>query len=187
MEELQKARDEALAAHALAAQRMSERITRKFTPFKVGEKVWLDARNLKTGLTKKLAPKKEGPFEITEVKNPLVYQLKIPDRWKIHPVFHATLLSRYVTTQAHGPSFSEPPPETIDGEQEWEVEAITDHKKAGRGYRFLVKWKGYPLAENKWLPGSSLVNAGDILEAYKRKKKLRQLLINYLTSQPQLQ
>ena len=41
---------------------------------------------------KKMAPKQEGPFEIEEVLGLVTYQLKLPETWKIHKVFHATLL-----------------------------------------------------------------------------------------------
>ena len=55
---LQKAQDEALATHELAWQIMAKRTTCDFTPFKKGEKVWLEGRNLKIlYATKKLAPK----------------------------------------------------------------------------------------------------------------------------------
>ena len=45
----------------------------KFTPFEKGQKVWLDTRNLKTGHHKKIAPKREGPFEIEETLGPVTY------------------------------------------------------------------------------------------------------------------
>jgi hypothetical protein len=55
---LQHAWDKALATHELAQQLMAERITRGFTPFKQGEKVWLKAKNLRTRfITKKLSPR----------------------------------------------------------------------------------------------------------------------------------
>ena len=44
---LQEARKEAQAAHELARQKMMERITRGFKPFKKGEKVWLESKYLK--------------------------------------------------------------------------------------------------------------------------------------------
>jgi len=85
---LKEARNEASAAHELARQRMVERSTRGFTPFEKGQKVWLDGRNLKIGYeSQKLAPKREGPFEITEIMGPITYHLKLPDQWRIHPVF----------------------------------------------------------------------------------------------------
>jgi len=79
---LKEARNEASAAHKLARQRMAEQSTRGFTPFKKGQKVWLDGRNLKIGYeSQKLAPKREGPFKITEVIGPVTYCLKLPDQW----------------------------------------------------------------------------------------------------------
>jgi hypothetical protein len=85
-------REEALAAHELARSRMAERIKSNFTPFKKGQMVWLDSRHLKTDYHKKMAPKQEGPFEIEEVLGPVTYQLKLPESWRIHKVFHAVLL-----------------------------------------------------------------------------------------------
>ena len=55
---LKQACDEALAAHEKARQSMKERITTKFIPWKVDDKVWLEGKNLHLCyLTKKLAPK----------------------------------------------------------------------------------------------------------------------------------
>jgi hypothetical protein len=99
-------RDEALAAHELARTRMAERRRNTFTPFTVGQKVWLDTRNIKTNYHKKMAPKREGPFEIKEVLGPVTYRLKLPNTWKIHNVFHAVLLKPYVETEVHGKNFS---------------------------------------------------------------------------------
>ena len=59
---LERARDEALAAHNLARQTMRSRVFSKFTPFELGTKVWLEARNLKRNVTDpKFSPKREGP------------------------------------------------------------------------------------------------------------------------------
>jgi hypothetical protein len=63
--------DEALAAHKLAQARMAERRRNTFTPFTVGQKVWLDTQNMKTNYHKKMAPKREGPFKIEEVLGPV--------------------------------------------------------------------------------------------------------------------
>src|SRR5271168_839379 len=61
MKNLQKDREEALAAHELARARIASRKTNTFIPFEKGQKVWLDSRNLKTNYHKKMAPKREGP------------------------------------------------------------------------------------------------------------------------------
>lgn len=172
--ELQKARDEALAAHELARQVMRDRITGKFTPFKLGQKVWLEGKNLRLSYaTRKLAPKREGPFEIVEVLSPLNYRLKLPITWKIHPVFHASFLTLYHENNTHGPNYTRPPPDVIDEQDEYEVEAIVGHRKKKDGIHYHIKWKGYSSGENTWEPEDSLIpHARDILNSYKKAKKL---------------
>ena len=171
---LQKARDEALAAHELARQIMAERITKHFVPFQKGQKVYLEGRNLKLRYAnRKLAPKREGPFVITDVLNPLNYRLDLPRHWNIHPVFHASLLVPYHETDTHGPNHPRPPPDLIDGEEEYEVEAILGHKKIRGRYRYLIKWRGYSAAENSWEPEENLLpGAEETLSAYKKAKHL---------------
>jgi hypothetical protein len=89
-------REEALAAHELARTRIANWKQSKFVPFEKDQKVWLDTRNLKMNHHKKIAPKHEGPFEIDKVLGPVTYQLKLPESWKIHNVFHAALLRPYI-------------------------------------------------------------------------------------------
>ena len=132
---LHHAHDKAQAAHKLARQQMLQKITSKFKPFQKGDKVWLESKNLKLWYeSQKLAPKQEGPFKIQEVLGSLTYQLELPKQWKIHPVFHATLLLPYKENDIHGKKFTHPPPDLIDGLEKYEVEAILSHKWMGRGY-----------------------------------------------------
>src|SRR6202044_2185450 len=111
MKALLRNREEALAAHELARNRMIERRKSTFTPFKKGDQVWLDSRNLKTIYHKKMKPKREGPFEITEVLGTVTYQLRLPVSWRIHNVFHAALLRPYKQNDVHGENYTRPPPE----------------------------------------------------------------------------
>lgn len=172
--DLQKACDEALAAHELARQVMKDRIMGKFTPFRKGQKVWLEGKNLKLSYaTRKLAPKREGPFEITEVISALNYRLRLPATWKIHPVFHASFLTPYKENDTHGPNYTRPPPDLIDDQEEYEVEAIVGHRKQRGGISYRIKWKGYSSAENTWEPEDMLLpHAQELLKGYKRAKKL---------------
>ena len=98
MKTLKQNREEALAAHELARTRMADRQKSTFSPFRKGDQVWLDSRNLKTMYHKKMKPKREGPFTITEVLGPVTYRLQLPTSWQIHNVFHATLLKPYRET-----------------------------------------------------------------------------------------
>jgi len=62
-------------------------IKSNFQPFTIGQKVWLEARNLKTVYNKKIAPKREGPFQITNVLSPLTYSLQLPPTWRVKMMF----------------------------------------------------------------------------------------------------
>ena len=105
MKQLRKNREEALAAHELAQVRMIEQRKSKFTPFQKGDKVWLDSRNLQTLYHKKMAPKREGLFKIVDVLGPLTYWLKLPETWRIHNVFHASLLRQYKENDVYGTNY----------------------------------------------------------------------------------
>ena len=136
---LSATRNEALAAHELARQVMNSRSRRGFKPFAKGDKVWLEARNLKRLIINpKFAPKREGPFTITKVLSPIVYQLRLPKTWKIHPVFHASLLSPYCENEVHGKNFPAPPPDLINGEEEYEIEKIIRHCGTPSSRSFLI-------------------------------------------------
>ena len=129
--------------------------------------MWLEARNLKLGYpTKKLAPRQEGPFIIERVLGPLTYQLKLPKTWRIHPVFHVTLLTPFKENPIYGQGFTKPPPNQTEDGEEYKVEAIVEHRKRGNGYHYLMKWKGYETAENTWEPLSNLKNATDIIKKW---------------------
>jgi hypothetical protein len=119
--------DEALAAHELARARIAERRQNTFTPFTVGQKVWLDTQNMKTNYHKKMATKQEGPFKVKEVLGPVTYQLKLPTTWKIHNIFHAMLLKPYIETEVHRENFSRPIPDILDGEEVYNMETILEH------------------------------------------------------------
>src|SRR5277367_1596761 len=115
-----------------------------FSPFTQGQKVWLDYRNLKTNYHKKMSPKREGPFKIEEVLRQVTYRLKLPKTWKIHNVFHATLLKPYTENEIHGNNFPQPPPDLLEGEEVYEVDSILKHRRRGRKYEYYIKWKGSP-------------------------------------------
>ena len=61
----------------------------------VGELVLLSTRNLKMkGIPEKLKKRFVGPFKIEQRIGQQAYKLSLPENWKIHPVFHISLLKR---------------------------------------------------------------------------------------------
>jgi hypothetical protein len=43
-----------------------------------------------------------------------------------------------------------PPPTLVDGEEEYEVEAILDSRMRYNRLEYLAKWKGYDKSYNQW-------------------------------------
>ena len=100
----------------------------KDTPkYKIGDLVWLEGRHLRTNQpTAKLAPRRHGPFKVIQVMSAVNYRLELPTQWSIHPVFHIDLLTPYRETRMHGVNYQRPPPDLVNGEEEYEVEKILD-------------------------------------------------------------
>ncbi|KAF9021860.1 hypothetical protein BGZ52_001385, partial [Haplosporangium bisporale] len=47
-----------------------------------------------------------------------------------------------------------PPPVIVEGEREWEVDRIQEHREANNRLEYLVPWKDYPSGDATWLPAS---------------------------------
>jgi hypothetical protein len=167
MKALEYARNEALAAHELARSKMRARFPGSFRTFQKGEKVWLEAKNLKLPyLSKKIAPKRTGLFKIADVLSPITYRLHLPTGWRIHPVFHSSLLSPFKETDTHGPSYPTPVHDIIDSEEEFEIEGILNHKVKNGKTHFLIRWKNCPHTEDSWEPEENVTHAQESLQEY---------------------
>ena len=142
--------------------------------FRRNEKVWLEGKNLALPYqTLKLAPRRHGPFLITEQISPIAYRLALPPTWAIHDIFHASLLTPYREMSQHGANYTRPPPDLIEGEEEFEVEVVVNHHHYGknRQLQYLVKWKGYPDADNSW-ESADQVFAPELITRYHQKHLL---------------
>jgi len=79
--------------------------------------VMFDAKNIRTKEpSNKVSPKLYGLFKILEKEGCPAYKLEISPRWKIHPLFHVSLLEPYGTS--HLPDREQPPrdPEDIEAD-----------------------------------------------------------------------
>ena len=71
--------------------------------FKVREKVWLQAKQIKIHQqSSKLGPKQLGPFNVTKVLSEVDYQLALPPMLKVHDVSHVDHLSPYKGNKVNG-------------------------------------------------------------------------------------
>jgi len=133
-----------------------------------GTEVWLDSKNLKLAMgTKKLAPKRYGPFKILKKISKVTYKLLLPPSMRIHNVFHFDLLTPFTQTETYGPAYSRPTPDLIDDEEHYEIEEVIDARRKGRGKKleYLVHWKGYPASEQSWVKVDDL-NAPELLKEF---------------------
>ncbi|ESK89215.1 pro-pol protein [Moniliophthora roreri MCA 2997] len=171
--ELKRLREETSAMIEVARRGVMEQGKKKRDVFEKGQKVWLEEKNLDFGYSrKKLSPKREGLFIIEEVMGPVTYKLKLPKQWRIHPVFHVGLLSLYKETEEHGANFLEPPPDIIEGHEEFEIEAIIGHKPRKDPKKFLVSWKGFDSSHNEWKKKEELEHAMELYLEYIIQNKL---------------
>jgi hypothetical protein len=142
----------------------------RYKPFKEGNKVWLKGSHLKLPYaTMKLAPRRYRPFKVATKISSVTYKIKLPTNWKIHDVFHASLLTPYNETNAHGPNFLELPPDLIEGELEWEVEMILGDRIHKKKKQYLIRWKGYAPAHDSWEDESG-IHAPKLVADYKLRK-----------------
>ena len=157
---------------------LQKRITcsRVSRTLELNQKVWLYGRNLRTKApTKKLAPQRYGPFKVIQKISSVNYRLELPrSMGKIRNVFHIDLLIPFNETNEYGQAFSQPPPELIDGEEEYEVEEIIKHRRSGRNRKqeYLIKWKEYPASDNTWVKENDL-HAPELLAEYRRSLKYK--------------
>jgi len=136
---------EQIKEHRLAAQQVLEQAQQwliketKYKPFNEGDKVWLEGTHLRLPYdTMKLAPRWYGPFKVATKISDVAYRLELSDTWKIHNVFHTSLLTPYKEMDKHGPNFLEPPPDLIDGKEEWEIEKILGHWTYRKKKQYLI-------------------------------------------------
>ncbi|KAF8829214.1 hypothetical protein HHX47_DHR3000714 [Lentinula edodes] len=140
--------------------------------YKAGDKVWLEGTNITTDRPmKKLGDKRFGPFKVLEKIGSSSYKLDIPRTWKrVHNVFNETHLSLY-----HEPQFptqprnTEPPPEVVGEEEEYEVEEVVDARKYRNGIQYKVKWRGYGPHEMTWEPAANMTNAKEAVQDFHKK------------------
>jgi len=117
----------------------------------------------------KFMPRYDGPYEVMDANNEAsVVELQIPSAPNIFPKFHTSLVKPFhQNDDSKFPSrtLEAPGPVEVDGEQEYYIERITDHKKVGRAYKYLVRWSGEHSGGDRWIAENFLLET-EALEKY---------------------
>ncbi len=138
--------------------------------FKVGDKVWLLRKNIATiRPCAKLDYKRLGPFKIAKLVGLMACQLELPPQFKIHNVFHVSLLEPYHENPIPKRHREPPVPVEIEGQKEFEVQEVLDSKKIRGKLLYLVFWRGYPPSEATWEPAGNLIHAQDLVNRFHQR------------------
>jgi hypothetical protein len=148
--------EEARSAIAKAKDEYAMYYNRRREPapiFKPGDKVWLDGSDIATNrLSSKLSHRHLGPFVVEACVGRGAYCLALPPHFRhLHPVFPVVKLSITHPDPIPGRHPAPPPPTTlVNGEEEYEVEAILDSQMCYNRLEYLLKFKGYNESHNQW-------------------------------------
>ena len=143
--------------------------------FRLGDRVWLKLKHVKTTRPIKKLDWIALPYRVLTCIGTHVVQLDTPPG--IHHVFHVSLVKKAVEdplpsqlTIDNEPgmifdTLEDPSSVAINSDSEYTIERILQHKRQGRGWRLLVKWLGW--LEPTWEPLQQLQET-TALDAYER-------------------
>ena len=137
-----------------------------------GDKVWLNSKYIKTKQNRKLEAKFFGPFQVLHLVGKQAYKLELPKKWRIHDVFHVSLLKQDTTRKERVKKVSEL--DADNDSKEYEVEAIWDSAvyamelESGHlpGLYYLIAWKGYLEEENTGEPVSAVQHLRKLISLF---------------------
>ena len=136
--------------------------------FKIENKMMLFTKNLKNARPKKkLFYKFTRLFEVKNIVESQTYRLCLFDQWRIHFVFHVSLLKSYYTN-ANIVLFAEMV--LMSENEEYEIKDILKNKKKWEKFYYLVRWKRFSLCKDSWILKHYLTNAQNMLKHYHKRE-----------------
>ena len=119
-----------------------------------------------------------GPFQVKRKLSRAAYELSLPEKWSIHPIFHVSLLKPWRTSIWSSPVDLQPTDIEPVKEPVYEVEKILRWRKVQKGRKtireFLVTWTGYPLEEAMWIPEENFTYPRLIKRMIKRDQPIEE-------------
>src|SRR5258706_3576190 len=128
--------------------------------FTVGDKVWLESYNLSTDApSKKLAAKRLGPYTILENIGPASHRLDIPITWRVHNVFHASLLSRTKEDTITGRIPEAQPVVKILERELWVIDQFVNSRWFRGRFQLKIRWEDQNGKQDDWRDYSGVLQA----------------------------
>jgi hypothetical protein len=148
-------------------------------PFQNGDKVMLNTVNRRRDYKSrgqnrvaKFMPRYDGPYIIIDTHPAAsTVTLDMPNTPNLFPTFHTSNIKAWHSNddiKYPSRTLEAPGPIDVNGVEEFFVDSIIDHRKIGKGYRYLVHFKGFGSEDDRWISGSELDN-NEALENYWKK------------------
>ena len=111
--------------------------------------------------SKKLLTPWLGPFRVLE-RSGQNATLELPSHCKIHPTFSISKLKKFIPRGDSVPA----PTHWVNGNEEFEVDKILDHRTWYGHVQYLVSWKHANESKNQWLFAEDMNNCTTLIQAY---------------------
>ena len=159
--------------HAQEHQKQAHDKEVKPRSYAPSEKIWLNSKFIKSKRNRKLEVKFFGPFRVLHPVEKQAYKLELLRNWRIHDVFHVSLLEQNTTRKGRVNEFLAAPEFEPGNDKEYEIEAIRDSAVYVKeidghlpGLYYLVAWKGYPEEENTWELSSAVMHLQKMISTF---------------------
>ncbi len=140
----------------------------------------MNSKYIKTEKNKKLESKFFELFQVLYAVGKQVYKLELPTKWKIHYVFHVSLLEQDTSRRGQVDKALPEPEKDLEfgagDDKEYEVKTIIDNAVYGQqandqipGLYYLVLWKGYPEEKNIWEPLLAVIHLWKLISTFHKE------------------
>ncbi|KAJ7111080.1 hypothetical protein C8R44DRAFT_633757 [Mycena epipterygia] len=91
---------------------------------------------------------------------------------RLHPVFHALLLEKYIPSSnipdRESPTIPHVELDPLDNSRD--IETVLDSRKVGRRYDYFIHWRNFPISERSWILMSDIpTTLNEKLEQFHRR------------------